>query len=208
MNALLALILATATCSLPCGTIDGQQAACYLIAGEPQCCSNGLCLPAGSGTPEPTPVPTAVPTPVGSGPPEPFDAYAASCPEVANVVDGANGIVEINCPDVQIDCSQLAGGVIRVLRITPMMTWFMSNQVPRSYAGLITARGGGCSIRPLEDGQNLGVGEGGVITSCFYEGGCAPIPLSPFVPLPVVWETTDVFPETVHNQLFGVLPGR
>lgn len=202
-------VASAGTCeNVICGTIDGQQAACFVLNDGPNCCVNGQCEPTGSRPVGPaTPVPT--PTPVaGSGPPEPFSAYAASCPEQPNIVDAANGVVEINCPDVTIDCSQLTGRVVRKFLITPMMTWWMSNYVPRSFAGLITARPPGCWLQPLDASTNLQSGEGGVLDSCFFLGGCAPIPLAPFVAVSVVWETTDIYPEITHNQLFAILSGK
>jgi len=67
-----------ATCSgVTCGTIYGQQAACYMVNGAPECCSNGLCLPTTpiSPTPAPTGKPTAIPTATPS-----TVTYQVTCP--------------------------------------------------------------------------------------------------------------------------------
>jgi hypothetical protein len=154
-----------------------------------------------------------VPTPIGTAPPEPIDAYAASCPEQATVVDGNLGVVLVNCPNETVDCSSLKGGIIRAFLISPEMTWFMSFQVPRSYAGSITARNPGCSLQPIDSfwNQHAQAGWGGPLAACFYLGGCTQfdaVPLSPYVAVPVEWVTTDIYPQTAHNQLFGVLLGR
>jgi hypothetical protein len=140
-------------------------------------------------------------------------AYSASCPEEATVVNPAEGIVQINCPNEDIDCSSIPDQVIRVFTITPMFTWYLTEQAPKSISGSIRAKVGGCYLQPMDAtwNQNFQEGWGGPLESCNYTAaGCTSanrLAMTVGVAYPVEWTSTDVYPDTTANQLFAVLLG-
>ena len=142
-----------------------------------------------------------------------MDEWSNSCPEQANVVDASQGIIEVNCLDETIDCAGMPGGAARVIKITPMLAWYLTYVQPRSAMGTITTQMSGCSLQPVDAEWQRGAetGWGGILASCFYfTGGCTiadAIPLPPFVSLTVNWSDTDNYPEPA-NQLWATVPGR